>query len=128
MRFRTLVTGAVLCALMTTTTPALAQSAQHVASAAMMRDAMAAQASADTQTRDSLRSLLSRDQVRDVASRLGLDVRTAERAVATLTPDELTRLADPVRQAEAQLAGGNTIVISTTTLLLIIIIVILLAD
>jgi cytochrome c-type biogenesis protein CcmH/NrfG len=128
MRIPTTLTSIGLT-LALTTTPALAQSTQHVASASMMRQALATQAKADHQTRDVVRRVLMHDQVREVARHLGLNVVTAEAAVGTLTSAELARLAEPSRAAEAALAGGqSTVVISTTTLLLIIIIVILLAD
>lgn len=110
-------------------TPALAQQSRHIATAETMRQAVAGKVQQDKDTRAALRELLQKDEVRQVAATAGLDVRAAERAVATLTPDELTRLADPVRTADAVLAGGSgTIVISTTTALLILIIVILIVD
>ena len=60
---------------------------------------------------------------------LGLDVRRAETAVATLQGPELERVAQQARAANELLSGGaHTIQISIVTLLLIIIIVILLAD
>lgn len=128
MQMRRIVIGAVLGVLMGAT-PAVAQTTQHVASATALRQAMTERVQTERQTRETLRGLLQQDRVRQVAASLGLDVRSAEQAVATLSSEDLARLADPVRQADAQLAGGqNTIVISTTTLLLIIIIVILLAD
>jgi len=110
--------------------PALAQQqSRHVASASAMRQAVVTQAKTDQQTRETVSRVLKHDQVRATAARLGLNVVKAEAALATLSSAELARLADTARQADAQLAGGqSTIVISTTTLLLIIIIVILLAD
>ena len=94
-----------------------------------MRQAITQQAQAQQQTRDSLRAVLKNSQVRDVANRLGLNVARAEGAVATLTAAELEQLAGPVRDLNANLAGGaSTIVLSTTAILLIIIIIILLAD
>jgi len=126
MRIRTTVVSLVLGVLMAAT-PALAQQ-KTIADAAAMRQAVAAQVQADQQTRAAVQRVLARDQVQDVAATLGLDVVTAERALATLSSAELAQLAGPAQQVDAALAGGqSTIVISTTTLLLIIIIVILLA-
>lgn len=129
MRIRTTLTSAVLCTVLAAT-PALAQQApRHVAGPDMLREALAARHASEQQTRDALRRLLKHDQVREVAGRLGMTVATAEAAVATLSSEDLARLAGPARQAETELAGGSqTIVISTTTLLLLIIIIILLAD
>jgi hypothetical protein len=108
--------------------PVLAQQ-RHVVNPADMRQAITVQAQAQEQTREALRGVLKNSQVRVVAERLGLNVTRAEGAIATLTTAELERVAGPVRDVNAQLAGGNnTVIISTTTLLLIIIIVILLSD
>lgn len=129
MVLRRAVTGAVLSVLVAST-PALAQQQNvHVASASALRQAVAAQAQTDKQTRETVSRVLKNDQVRATAARLGLNVVKAEAALTTLSSTELARLAEPARQADAQLAGGqSTIVISTTTLLLILIIVILLVD
>src|SRR5258708_421334 len=106
--------------------PAVAQQ-RHVASPSQMRQAIADQTAGDQQNRDALLSAIRRPDVRELAGQLGLNLKRAESAVATLNGAELARLAAPARLPETDLAGGSsTIVISTTTLLLIIIIVILL--
>lgn len=118
--------AACLVSFLSLSSPALAQQ-RHVVKASDMRQAMAAQAQAQQQTRDALRGVLRNSQVRVAAERLGLNVARAEGAIATLTPAELESLAGPVSDVSAQLAGGaNTVVISTTTILLIIIIILLL--
>jgi hypothetical protein len=104
------------------------QQQQHIATDAARARAIAAHTQSQQQTRDAVTSLLRVPEVQKVAERLGLKVTNVEAAVATLTPQELERLAVPVQRAQGELAGGSTIVISTTTLLLIIIIIILLAD
>jgi hypothetical protein len=115
---------------MVASAPAFAQQqGRHVASASALRQAVVSQAQTDQQTRETVSRVLKHDHVRAAAARLGLNVVKAEAAVATLSSTELARLADTARQADAQLAGGqSTIVISTTTALLILIIVILLVD
>ena len=128
MRIRATVSAFIFLTSVLLSSPAIAQQ-RHVVSPADMRQAIAQQAQAQQQTRDSLRAVLKNAQVREVASRLGLDVARAEGAVATLTAAELEQLAGPVRDVQANLAGGaTTIVLSTTAILLIIIIIILLAD
>lgn len=128
MRIRAAACAAMFLFSLCVSAPAMAQQ-RHVVSAGDMRQAIVAQSEAQKQTRDGLRAVLKNDQVRAVASRLGLNVAKAEGAVATLTAPELEQLAGPVRDLNANLAGGaNTIVISTTTLLLVLIIVILLVD
>ncbi len=129
MSIRRAVTGAVLGVLVASS-PALAQQqSRHVASASAMRQAVVTQAKTDQQTRETVSRVLKHNQVRATAARLGLNVVKAEAALATMSSTELAGLAETARQADAQLAGGqSTIVISTTTALLILIIVILLVD
>ena len=125
MRIRTVAVSFVVCSLLWSSS-AMAQ--QHVVAPALMRQALADQAATDQQNRKDLLGVLQQSQVRDMAKRLGLDVKRAEGAVSTLTSAELAGLADQARTADVNLAGGaNTIVISTTTLLLVLIIVILIA-
>lgn len=126
VRIRTTVTAILMCSCLWATS-AMAQTA-HVADVSTMRQAIANQAVIDQQNREAVLGVLSHSQARDVASRLGLSLTDAERAVSTLSGAELAGLAGTARMADLQLAGGyNTIVISMTSLLLIIIIIILLA-
>ncbi|MEO6223604.1 MAG: PA2779 family protein [Vicinamibacterales bacterium] len=128
MRIRATVSAFLFLSSVLFASPAMAQQ-RHVVSSADLRQAVTQQAQAQQQTRESLRAVLKNTQVRDVANRLGLNVARAEGAVATLTTGELEQLAGPVRDLNANLAGGsNTVIISTTTILLIIIIIILLAN
>ena len=128
MRIRATVVTCVMFSLLWGSS-AMAQQ-RHVVDPAQMRQAIADQAVRDQENRDAVRGVLQRSDVRELAGRLGLSVTRAEHAVATLTSDELSRLAGPARVADAQLAGGadQMIVISVTTLLLIIIIVLLVAN
>ncbi len=126
MRIRMTIVTLFISSLLLSTS-ALAQQ-RHVAAPAQMRQAIADQALTDQQNRDVVLNVLRQSQVREMASRLGLNVTRAEGAISTLTSAELARLAGPARAAQADLAGGaDKIVISVTTLLLIIIIVILIA-
>jgi hypothetical protein len=101
-----------------------------VVDADAMRQALAGKAESESAQRQLVRRVLSRDDVREGAARLGLNLQQADSAVATLTGSELQTLAEQASAIESSaLAGGaSTVVISTTTLLLILIIVILLAN
>ena len=128
MRIRATVSAFLFLFSVLLSSPAMAQQ-RHVVSPAAVRQAIAQQAQTQQQTRDELRAALGNSQVRAVARQLGLNVAKAESAIPTLSTTELEQLAGPVRDLNANLAGGaSTIVISTTTLLLIIIIIILLVD
>lgn len=126
MRIRTAVVAFFISSLLLSSS-AFAQQ-RHVAAPAQMRQAIADQALTDQQNRDAVLGVLRHSQVREMATRLGLNVTKAEGAVSTMNSTDLARLAGPARAAQADLAGGaDRIVISVTTLLLIIIIVILVA-
>jgi ABC-type multidrug transport system fused ATPase/permease subunit len=98
----------------------------HVVSGSDIQRALRQQTQADTQ-RATILGLLQRQELRELAARAGLDMRSAESAVRTLEGEELTSLAQHASAAERELAGGvKTITISVVTLLLIVIIIILL--
>lgn len=127
MRLLNKIVALVLLPLFVST-PAFAQQ-PRVVDAEAMSQALAGKADSEDAQRALVRRVLDRDNVRQMAARMGLDVERAEVAVATLSGAELTVLAAHASTIETQaLAGGaNTIVISTTTLLLVLIVVILLA-
>lgn len=118
---------AVLLAATFVVTPALAQQASIVDASAMSQ-ALALKADTETAQRALVLRTLDREDAREMAATLGLDLRDATSAVAALSGAELNTLAQQAAGVEsAALAGGaNTVVISVTTLLLLLIIVILL--
>ena len=72
-----------------------------------------------------LRVLDSAD-VKAVAGRVGIDMRQAHSAVATLQGEELGRVATQARQVDQALAGGaSTVVISTTAIIIGLLVLIL---
>jgi hypothetical protein len=99
---------------------------QHVASPAALESMVAAEANTDDQNRQVIRDLLQREDVREIASGAGLDIATAEAAVAVLDGAELAQLASQAQQAGDQLAGGaSAVVISTTTIIIVLLIILL---
>ena len=125
MRNRLTIVAVIVSSLLWSSTAM----AQHLVDPAALRQAVATQVVVDQQNRQAVLSVLEQSKVREVASRLGLNVTRADAALATMTSAELAELATSARAVQTDLAGGNqTIVISLTTLLLIIIIVILLAN
>jgi hypothetical protein len=74
-----------------------------------------------------VREALSRDEVKNVAASLGVDLTRANAAVETMSGEDLTRAADAARQVNRQLVGGaSSVVISTTTIIIILLVIILL--
>jgi hypothetical protein len=107
--------------------PAFAQQVR-VVDAAALTQALANQTSTERAQRDQVQRLLGRDDVRQLASTMGLSLGQASAAVATLSGADLAAASARASAVETALAGGsNTIIISTTTLLLILIIAILVA-
>jgi hypothetical protein len=124
--------AAVMCSALMVPAAGFAQTGNaqgHIVSTAGLSKAVSDQAATDARNRDVIRKSLERNDVREVAGRLGLDIKTASNAVSTMTSAELARAAAPANDMNAaELAGGDQVVIiSLTTLLLIVIIVILVA-
>jgi hypothetical protein len=100
----------------------------RVVDAAALTQALASQSASEKAQRDQVGRVLGREDVRRLASTMGLSLEQASAAVATLGGTDLAAASERASAVETALAGGsNTIVISATTLLLILIIVILLA-
>ena len=76
--------------------------------------------------RDRVLRLLERPDVQAVAGDLGLDLRRAQTAIATLDGQQLTELAAQAEQVEQALAGGQSRVVISTTLIIIALLVLIL--
>lgn len=122
---RTSVSGLVvlLCILMAAPR-ALAQS--HAAPSTAIDQALQQHVTAIDGDRAVVQRLLARPDVQALAAEMGLDVRRAQTAVATLDGEQLSRLASQARQAEQELAGGQGSIRISTTLIIIALLVIIL--
>lgn len=102
---------------------------QHIVEGPAMAAVLAAQDAHDQANREAVLRVLDRDDVREMAARLGVSVEDARAAVGTVTSEQAAELASSARAVEADLAGGApVVVISVTTLLLLLILVVLIAD
>ena len=124
MRTFALVLTVVLTVI--ATAPARAQITSHAASQSAIDAALQRHTSAADADREAVRRLLEREDVRDLAGGMGLDVRRAADAVAVLDGPELAGLASQARQAEAALAGGQSSITISTTLIIIGLLVLIL--
>lgn len=115
----------VAAALIVSTSPATAQ-VDHTASQAAIDAALAQHASQADADRAAVHGLLARPDVAALAGSMGLDLQRADRAVATLDGSELASLAAQARQADADLAGGQSSVRISTTLIIIGLLVLIL--
>jgi hypothetical protein len=105
--------------------PALAQSS-HAAPQSAIDAALQGHVDRAEADRDVVRRLLERDEVRTLAGGVGLDLRRAADAIATLEGEELATLAEQARQVEGTLAGGQSTVTVSTTLIIIGLLVLIL--
>lgn len=129
MKLKELAVAALVVAFAAGSSPAWAQQTPTVVDRAAVEQAVADKVVSDESARDSIRTLLGRDDVKAMAEGMGLDVRRAEGAVSSLEGADLQRVNARATAANELLAGGaTTITISLVAILLIIIIVILLAS
>ena len=80
----------------------------HAAPQALLDAAVDQRVTAVAADREAVLRVLSRPEVKDIANRAGITLRTRETAVARLEGEDLTRAAALARQAEDNLAGGAT--------------------
>lgn len=104
----------------------MAQAQSHVIGKAALDKAVQERVAHDQADRDAIRSLLQRDEVRDLAGKAGLSLEKAAAGVSMLQGDDLRDIAAQARQVQNDLAGGaSTVVISTTTIIIVLLIVLL---
>jgi hypothetical protein len=126
---RTLVSAllVLLCILGAAPRAAAQQSAgSHAAPTAAIDQALQQHVAAVDDDRAVLERLLARPDVKALAAEIGLDMRRAQTAVATLEGEQLSDLASRARQAERELAGGQGSIRISTTLIIIALLVIIL--
>jgi len=128
MKLKDLAVAALVVAFAVSSSPAWAQQTSTVVDRAAVDQAIGEKVVSDEAARDSIRTLLNRDDVKAMAEGMGLDVRRAEGAVSSLEGADLQRVTARATAANELLAGGaTTITISLVAILLIVIIIILLA-
>lgn len=123
---RTLATIVLVAFSFVAFTPRVQAQTTHTASQAALDAAVQEHvASADAQRQAILR-LLDRPEVQRVAGEAGLDLKTAQSAVATLQGDQLAAVAAQADQVEQALAGGQSRIVVSTTLVIIALLVLIL--
>jgi hypothetical protein len=120
---------AVVLALWLVTPPVGAQpltADQPAAEQVAIDRALAERAATTEADRDAVRRVLDRSEVKEIASRMGLDIAQLQASVATLDPAQLAQAADQARAVDQNLAGGATVVVTTTTIIIVLLLIILL--
>ena len=128
MQIQHRVVPVLVVAMLCSSVPSWAQS-PHIADPAAMAQAMERKISTERADRAVVSRVLQSSEAREVATRFGLNLTSAEGAVAALQGDELGRAATSARAADEALSGGSqTVVISTTALLLLLILIVLIVN
>jgi len=118
--------ASALALVLAVSSPAAAQD-RHVVDPGSLTATLADSASKQDADRQAIHEALDRQQVREMAGRMGLDLARVNASVDTLNGQDLERVAAAARQTNASLVGGaSTLVISTTTIIIILLVVILL--
>ena len=98
----------------------------HTASLSALDAAVQEHVAASTADREAVLRLLERPEIQAIAGDIGLDLRRAQGAIATLEGSQLADLAAQARQVERTLAGGQSkITISTTAIIIGLLVLIL---
>ena len=115
---------ALLCAFGVSSSVSAQQ--RHAADQAILDQVVADHVQQTGDDREAILRALDNDQVRDLAGRVGLDLKRAEAAVARLDDVELGVLAARARTVNDALVGGQShITISTTVIIIGLLVLIL---
>ena len=113
----------LLVLLTASASPAYAQN--HVVRPADLAAAVDAHVASQNADRAAIREALERPQVRDAATRIGIDLDPIAASIATLSGPELVGMAGAARQVNEALVGGSSVTLSTTTIIIILLALIL---
>lgn len=127
MRTSVLVLAILFSVTMVSRATAADQAAgAHAAPQAALDAALQQHTSAAAADRQAVLRVLDQAQVKEVAGRMGVDLRQAKGAVATLDGAQLAQVSAQARAVDQALAGGaSTVVISTTTIIIALLVLIL---
>jgi hypothetical protein len=124
---RTSVSIVLMVLLLVPAVPRAQVQTPHAAPQAALDAALRQHAADAAGDREVVLRVLERAEVKTVAGRMGVDLRRAEGAIATLSEQDLAQAAAHARQVDEALAGGaSTVVISTTTIIIALLVIILL--
>ena len=118
----------ILAILLTvlTVVPRVHAQTSHAATQSAIEAALQQHVSSAATDRADVLRVLEHPAVKEVASQVGIDLRRAASAIATVDGQQLEALATQARQAEQALAGGQSRVIISTTVIIIGLLVLIL--
>jgi len=115
---------ALLCAF--SVSPSVSAQQRHAADQAILDQVVADHVQQAGDDREAILRVLEFEQVRELAGRVGLDLKHAEAAVTTLNDVELGVIAAQARTVNDALVGGQShITISTTVIIIGLLVLIL---
>ena len=112
--------------LMVVTFAPRAQAQTGVASQALLDAAVQQHVATTEANRASVLRVLEHPDVKALAGRIGVDLRTAAEAVSTLDGSDLQTLTAQANQVDEALAGGQSRVVISTTVIIIALLVLIL--
>jgi hypothetical protein len=105
--------------------PVFAQD-RHAVDPSALSQTVSQQVAQQDAARAAIHEALNRPEVRELASKSGIDLQRMNASVDTLSGSSLTQVAAAAQQVNQSLVGGaSTVVISTTTIIIALLIVIL---
>jgi hypothetical protein len=119
-------TSIVAILLMAVTLAPRVQAQTGVASQALLDAAVQQHVATTEANRATVLRVLDHPDVKAVAGRFGVDLRTAADAVSTLDGQDLQTLTAQANQVDEVLAGGQSRVVLSTTVIIIALLVIIL--
>jgi hypothetical protein len=127
MAMKRLLTSASVLLLVFVASRSVSAQQTHVADPAALDRAVADHIRQSADDRQEVLRVLENEQVRELAKGVGLDLKAAKAAVATLDDSELAAVAAQARAVNDELAGGQgTVTISTTLIIIALLVLILL--
>jgi len=123
---RTSISLLVMLMLVISAVPRIHAQSAHAAPQAALDAALQQHVAATAADRETVLRVLDHPEVKAVAGQLGIDLRRATSAVATLDGEQLTELAAQASQVDEALAGGQSRVVISTTLIIIVLLILIL--
>jgi hypothetical protein len=105
--------------------PVRADQLRHIVDTAQLTQALEQKTGTRDADRAAVREALGRAEVRQIATRLGIDLERLTASVDTIEASDLSRAAEAARRTNQALIGGANVTISTTTIIIALLIVIL---
>ena len=122
---RVRISAIALLVALVVSLPAFAQE-RHVADQATLDQVIADHVDQTADDREAIRRVLEIERVRQLAEDIGLDLKSAETAIATLDDVEVANIAAQARTVTDALAGGQSnVTISTTVIIIVLLLLIL---